>query len=126
MAADNQLLIVTNLVNGIDIHSLPPGQPLRSFTHPIHLNVPLLVSSALQGSLIVVGGDNGSARVYDSCVGLLTVLPHGQVGTLVQIVTTYSSSDGCLIITGSSDSNGAAIKVWEPAKVKYLERYCNS
>lgn len=78
MAADNQLLIVTNLVNGINIYSLPPGQPLRSFTHPIRLNVPLLVSSALQGSLIVVGGDNGSARVYDSCLGLVTVLPHGQ------------------------------------------------
>jgi len=77
MAADNHLLIVTNLVNGINIYSLPPGQPLRSFTHRIHLNVPLLVSSALQGSLIVVGGDNGSARVYDSCIGLLTVLPHG-------------------------------------------------
>ncbi|EDR03814.1 uncharacterized protein LACBIDRAFT_331266 [Laccaria bicolor S238N-H82] len=51
-----------------------------------------------------VGGNNGSAWVYDSCVGLLMVLPHGQ--------------DGYLIITGSSDSNSAAIKVWEPAKVE--------
>ncbi|KIJ95004.1 hypothetical protein K443DRAFT_109531 [Laccaria amethystina LaAM-08-1] len=120
MAADNQLLIVTNLINRINIYSLPSGQPLQSFTHPICLNVPLLISFALQGSLIVVGGDNGSAQVYNSCLGLLTVLPHGQVGTLVQIVVTHSSSDGCLIITGSSELNGVAIKVWEPAKVKVL------
>jgi len=60
VAADNRSLIMSNLVDGIDIYSIPPLHPTKSFQHPIHTNVLLVVTSALGGVLIMVGSDDGS------------------------------------------------------------------
>jgi len=93
-------LIVTNLVDGVDTYSIPPKEPLRTFRHPIHQNVPLLVSAIPGSSLFVVGSDDGCPRLYDQCTGHLSnVLRHGKgsfslrkffrlsfVAALVQIV----------------------------------------
>ena len=57
----------------------PPQEPLRSFRHSINRNVPLLVSSPIGSSLIVVGSDNGHPRIYDHHTGNLSAsLPHGE------------------------------------------------
>lgn len=77
VAADNRSLIVSNLVDGIDVYSIPPIRPTRSFQHPIHTNVPLVVASALGGVLVIVGSDDGSPRLFNVNTGLLcAVLRH--------------------------------------------------
>jgi len=74
---DGHSLIVSNLRDGIDLYSLPSSQPLLTFKHNIICNVPLLVSSACDGRMSIVGGDNGCTRMYDPCMGMMTgVLQH--------------------------------------------------
>jgi len=89
-----------NLVDGVDTYSIPPKEPLCTFCHPIHQNVPLLVSAIPGSSLFVVGSDDGCPRLYDQHTGHLSnVLHHGKgsfslrkffrlsfVAALVQIV----------------------------------------
>lgn len=90
---DGRSLIVTNLKDGVDIYSLPPGQPLRAFKHNIARNVPLTVSSALGGSIIVVGSDDGHARVYDPHLGIMVcVLQHGNGMRLLRLLTAHQGS----------------------------------
>ena len=73
------MLIVSNLVDGVDTYGIPPQEPLCSFCHSINRNVPLLVSSPAGSSLIVVGSDNGRPRIYDHHTGHLSAsLPHGE------------------------------------------------
>ena len=51
---------MSNLVDGVDVYSIPPLCPTRSFQHPIHTNVLLVFASALGGVLVMVGSDDGS------------------------------------------------------------------
>lgn len=70
--------MVSNLKDGVDTYSIPPRHPLRSFRHPIRCNVPLLVTTALQGDIIVAGGDDGDAKIFEQRSGqLLQNLRHG-------------------------------------------------
>ena len=79
ISGDGGMLIVSNLVDGVDTYAIPPREPLRSFRHPINRNVPLLVSSPTGSPLIVVGSDNGRPRIYDHHAGHLSAsLPHGE------------------------------------------------
>ena len=79
ISGDGGMLIVSNLVNGVDTYAIPPQEPLRSFRHSINRNVPLLVSSPIGSSLIVVRSDNGHPRIYDHHTGNLSAsLPHGE------------------------------------------------
>lgn len=105
LSADERLLITTNLKDAIDIYSMPPTQHIRALLQPVRQNFPLLVSSALNGNLTLVGNDDGAPRLYDQRVGTVhQTLPHGNgtnfpaqpvacihpifaVGTLVQVVT---------------------------------------
>ncbi|KAF8981765.1 hypothetical protein BDQ17DRAFT_1208394, partial [Cyathus striatus] len=113
IGADSHTLLVSNLQDGIDIYAILPVQPLRSLKHAIRSNVPLVVSSALEGELVVVSSDDGLVRVYDQCLGtLVTLLPHGYVETLVQITEVFSSEEQCVIATGTSDNGNIKIKVW--------------
>ena len=69
---------MSNLRDGVDLYSLLPSQPLRTFKHNITRNVPLMISSALDGKLTIVGSDDGYARMYDPHMGMMTgVLQHG-------------------------------------------------
>jgi len=93
-------LVISNLVDGVDTYSIPPKEPLHTFHHPIHQNVPLLVSAIPGSSLFVVGSDDGCPHLYDQCTGHLSnILCHGKgsfwlhkffrlsfVAALVQIV----------------------------------------
>ena len=84
---DGHSLIVSNLRDGIDLYLLPPSQPLRTFKHNIIRNVPLLISSALNGRMTIVGSDDGCARMYDPYMGMMTgVLQHGNGESFIQNV----------------------------------------
>ncbi|KAF8886999.1 hypothetical protein BD779DRAFT_1395717, partial [Infundibulicybe gibba] len=89
IGADQCSLIVSNLVDGIDTYAIPPHQLVWSFRQPIHHNVPLLVSSALEGSLTVVGGDDGSVRLYDQRLGILSSILHHGKGALSPLVPSF-------------------------------------
>jgi hypothetical protein len=55
--------------------------------HPIVSNVPLQVAIVHNASLIVSGGDDGAARIFERRNGqLLTRLQHGEADQLVQTV----------------------------------------
>lgn len=113
VSSDGHSLVVTNLIDGIDMYSMPPGQPLRSFKHNISRNVSLTIASALNGSVIIVGSDDGYARVYDLKMGIMTsILQHGNAGSLVQIVDALSMGKSCILATGSSDADDIKIKIW--------------
>lgn len=68
---DGLYIFVSNLINGIDQYRFPSLEKIQSFLHVIENNYPLQVSSAAKGSLVVCGGDNGFARVFDRRTGQL-------------------------------------------------------
>ncbi|EDR07739.1 uncharacterized protein LACBIDRAFT_298241 [Laccaria bicolor S238N-H82] len=115
ISGDSGTLIVSNLIDGVDTYVIPPQELLRSFRHPINSNVPLLVSSVMDSSLIVVGSDDGCLRIYDHHTGHLSMsLPHRK--GLVQIVDAISDNRKSIIVTGTSDTHDIAIKIWAPIK----------
>ncbi len=64
-------MFVSNLVNGVDQYRFPSLEKIQSFPHAIDTNYPLQVSTVARGSLVVCGGDNGFARVFDRRTGQL-------------------------------------------------------
>jgi hypothetical protein len=78
-------LLISNLVNGIDSYSITGVSPglspklIQSFRHSVRVNVPLQVTSAMQGNWVISGGDDGSVRIFDQRNGeLLKCLRHGE------------------------------------------------
>ncbi|TDL17607.1 WD40 repeat-like protein, partial [Rickenella mellea] len=77
LSCDGLNLVVSNLSNGIDVYSFPSMDRERSFCYPITRNFPLQVATALQGTIIVSGGDDGACLVFDRCSGVtLSPLSH--------------------------------------------------
>lgn len=77
LSADERLLLTTNLCDAVDTYSMPPNQHIRSLTHSIRCNVPLMVCSTLGGTLTLAGSDDGCPWVYDQRIGVLSqTLPH--------------------------------------------------
>lgn len=78
VVASERILLVSNLLNGIDAYTLPPTRAIKVFQQHIRYNVPLLVTSAKDGELVVVGSDDGLVRIYDYRSGtVLQELHHG-------------------------------------------------
>ena len=80
---DQRTLLISNLVNGIDSYAIAGVSPglspalVQSFRHPIRTNVPLQVTSAMQGNWVISGSDDGSVRIFDQRSGeLLKSLHH--------------------------------------------------
>ena len=75
---DGQQLLITNLRDGVNRYSLPTMHRAQSYNHTILVNVPLQVSVARESGWVIVGGDNGSARVFDYQTGAFREkLDHG-------------------------------------------------
>ncbi|KZS99826.1 uncharacterized protein LAESUDRAFT_667510, partial [Laetiporus sulphureus 93-53] len=66
---DDEFIFITNLVNGVDQYKFPSLERLRSYTYPIVHN--RIMQIATFGTNIVVGGDDGFARLFDSRTGRL-------------------------------------------------------
>jgi len=68
-STDQRSILVSNLVNGVDAYVISAMSPVlqhtRSFPHPIHCNVPLLITSVLQGAWVIGGSDDGTVRIFD-------------------------------------------------------------
>ncbi len=62
---DGKLLLVSNLKDGIDEFQFPSLEKVQMFTHPIETNCILQTRSLPLGNLIVTGGDNGFAQVFN-------------------------------------------------------------
>jgi hypothetical protein len=80
-STDQRSILVSNLVNGVDAYVISAVSPVlqhaRSFPHPIRCNVPLLITSALQGAWIIGGSDDGTVRIFDQRSGdLVKCLQH--------------------------------------------------
>ncbi|KAH7917192.1 WD40 repeat-like protein [Leucogyrophana mollusca] len=102
---DGEHLVVSNLANGIDRYRIPTMERTQNIPHAIVTNRPLQLSVVRQAAWLVSGGDDGSARIYDTYSGrFLEHLKHGDrmypslsvqscrqltpvlAGTMVQIV----------------------------------------
>jgi WD40 repeat protein len=68
---DGKLLLVSNLKDGIDEYQFPSMERVQTFTFPTEVNCILQTKSLPQGNLIVVGGDDGFARVFNRISGQL-------------------------------------------------------
>lgn len=64
-ALSGQRLLISNLLNGLDVYSLPAMQLERTFTHTISVNVILQLVVTSPQEWVVVGGDDGFVRIFD-------------------------------------------------------------
>jgi hypothetical protein len=75
---DGQHLFVSNLRDGVDKYVLPQMHCVQSYHHTILVNVPLQISVAQEAGRVIVGGDNGFARIFDYQTGAFQEkLDHG-------------------------------------------------
>ncbi|KAI0953792.1 hypothetical protein AcV7_007220 [Taiwanofungus camphoratus] len=111
LAADQNMVFISNLCDGMDQYRFPSMECICSFLYAIQCNYPMQV--AVDATRMVCGGDDGFARVFDRENGqFLKSLMHGSAGTLVQMVEMYSDSNLVLIITTASSGGKADIKIW--------------
>lgn len=91
---------MSNLKDGVDKYAVPTFQRVQSYTHVILDNVPLQISVARQSGLIVVGGDDGFAQIFDYISGVYRgQLAHGNQGdqiTPVMVSTVLYAYQLCL------------------------------
>lgn len=83
---DGQLLLVSNLINGVDEYKLPSLEKVQTFSHPVEVNCILQTRTLPLSNLIVAGGDSGVARVFNRISGqLVSEIHHGgkYTGTLI-------------------------------------------
>ncbi|KIJ93028.1 hypothetical protein K443DRAFT_112679, partial [Laccaria amethystina LaAM-08-1] len=118
IGGDGRTLIVSNLV---DTYSIPPCEPLQTFRHPIHHNVPLVVSAVPGSSLFVVGSDDGCPRIYDQrtghhCLSWTYVFPFKYINCIFICSQAITGDDDFVIVTGSSSGDDVQIKIWTPIK----------
>ncbi|KLO04289.1 WD40 repeat-like protein [Schizopora paradoxa] len=108
----NEVLLVSNLRDGVDQYRFPSLERVKSFSHPISINVPLQVVLADDNQVVVCGGDRGFVRVYGQHSGrLIQTLQHPD-SKEVQVVSIYESQFETVIITGASGGGKHDIRVW--------------
>ncbi|KAH9033063.1 WD40-repeat-containing domain protein [Lactarius pseudohatsudake] len=122
---DGKLLLVSNLKGGIDEYQFPSMERVQTFTFPTEINCILQTKSLPQGNLIVIGGDDGFARVFNRISGqLVSEIHHGVHGQLVQVVEAFvDPGDRCIVVTATSGKAPYELKIWhyQPQKVPSME-----
>ena len=95
---DGKLLLVSNLKDGVDEYQFPSLVKVQTFTHPIERNCILQTKMLPSWNLVVVGGDNGFARVFNRISGqLVSEIHHGG-----EHAATLVISKGCMMPCFSS------------------------
>ena len=75
---DGKLLLISNLKDGIDEYHFPSMEKVQTFSHPIETNCILHTRMLPSSNLIVTGGDDGFARVFNRISGqLVSEIHHG-------------------------------------------------
>ena len=69
--SSDDTLLVQNLCDGVDEYKLPTLELVRKFHSPVERNYIWQVVPACDGEWMVVGGDNGTAQIFDRRTGLL-------------------------------------------------------
>ena len=93
LCPDSKYIFVTNLVDGVDQYTFPTLERVQTFHHNIVHNYPLQVATLQQAAFIVVGGDNGFARIFERRNGqLFAQLKHGDEGDTVQAIAVSLSN----------------------------------
>jgi hypothetical protein len=62
---DGQHILVSNLRDGVNRYAIPAFHQAQSYHHTMLVNVLLQLSIARKAGLVIVGGDNGFARIFD-------------------------------------------------------------
>ena len=84
---DGQHILISNLRDGVDKYAIPAFHHAQSYHHTISVNVPLQLSIAHEAGLVIVGGDNGFARIFNHQTGAFRdKLDHGN-GVLLFVCT---------------------------------------
>jgi hypothetical protein len=81
-SCDQRTLLVSNLVYGIDAYEILTDpitlRNQQSYRFAIRNNVPLQVTSAMQGSWVITGSDEGLVRIFGQRSGdIIQCLRHG-------------------------------------------------
>jgi hypothetical protein len=85
---DGKLLLVSNLINGVDEYKFPSLEKIQTFTHPIEVNCILQTRTLPLYHLIVAGGDSGFVRVFNRISGqLVSEIHHGGKYTCTLIIS---------------------------------------
>ncbi|KAI0258344.1 hypothetical protein BC834DRAFT_835790 [Gloeopeniophorella convolvens] len=71
MSNDCKRVLVTNLLSGIDDYDFPTMERSRTLYHPFKSNHILQTAVLPDVDLVVAGGDNGEARVFNRTSGQL-------------------------------------------------------
>ncbi|KDQ55336.1 hypothetical protein JAAARDRAFT_112591, partial [Jaapia argillacea MUCL 33604] len=71
LAADGQLLLVSNLDTGTDLYSMPLLQPIRFFNQSMQVLMILPMAFATPESLVVCGSDQGTVSLFNYDDGTL-------------------------------------------------------
>ncbi|KAG2058419.1 WD40 repeat-like protein [Suillus hirtellus] len=117
-ALDGNYLLMSNLKDGVDKYTIPTLQCVQSFTHVILDNIPLQISDAKQSGLIVVGGDDSFARIFDYISWAYRgQLLHGSQGDQITPVVSYEGCSVCVLVTASCLSGHSSVKVWSESEV---------
>lgn len=75
---DGKYLLVSNLKDGIDEYQFPSLEKIQTFSYPLQYNYILHTRTLPAWNLVVVGGDNGFARVFNRISGqLVSEIHHG-------------------------------------------------
>lgn len=100
-ACDQRTLLISNLVYGIDAYEILTDpitlRNQQSYWFAIRNNVPLQVTSAMQGSWVITGSDDGLVRIFGQRSGdIIQCLRHGDSksvlhASLLVLIIIFSS-----------------------------------
>ncbi|KAJ3535281.1 hypothetical protein NM688_g7000 [Phlebia brevispora] len=116
VSPDERQLLVSNLVDGVDLYALPNVSPIRNIRQSIRVNTILHVGFFPNNSLAYAGSDHGCVDIMDVDTGYVvdSIPRHRDDGLLVQIVTAYSSKQRTLIASASVEADGrSSLYIWE-------------
>jgi hypothetical protein len=88
--AIEQYLFVSNLLDGLDQYTLPTMELARHYPYTIKSNFLMQIATTNQGRWVIVGGDDGFARVFDRSDGtLMQNLEHDE--SMLSVVPMFST-----------------------------------
>ena len=83
LSSDERVFVLANLVNGVDRYHFPSMDYLDSLEFPVSRPLKLF-QVALDGSQVLVGGESGTARIFEGATGLVQEMlrhPDGESNT---------------------------------------------
>lgn len=89
LAGDNGPLFIYNLASGVDQYTFPALERVQSFPQIILRNLPMQVSAIPGNEWVVVGGDDGFARIFDQHTGQLIDRIHHADGMLSPAILRF-------------------------------------